>query len=338
VKYYFLKLGKGNAEATSLEGKHPTASIYFDGYSEAAYANEKDKRVNSQARLFWDCGKDKNRNLTVMAVIHNATVSLLQPAGKVKFGKRFKAEDGTWNKKKTMPVKVLAKVASKFVPSVLANMACSQRHGRRTFTRIQHWGNLKAIDCVLQAFGKSKSRRWVPSDKEADDQIEEHWRELNDKGKPIQAAAQLLECLGSTELETLVAKLLEAHGCHVPAHRGGTLGDIDLFASNDTTDPINLAGLKIKRAEKISIQVKTWAEGVRRRDTVDYLIGFGVKGKRAFDEKWLLAEVCKQPSVRRWMLRSLEWLPRWYIALPQFGLVPFLAAQHSGGKTSGAIV
>ena len=31
---------------------------------------------------------------------------------------------------------------------------------------------------------------------------------------------QLLDCLSSVELETLVAKIFEAAGCFVPAHRG----------------------------------------------------------------------------------------------------------------------
>jgi hypothetical protein len=113
---------------------------------------------------------------------------------------------------------------------------------------------------------------------------------------------------------------LEAHGCHVPAYRGGTLGDIDLFAWNETTGPIDLDGLRVGVGEKISLQIKRWAIDKRREKTVDYLIGSGVKGPRAFNENWILNQVRQCPTVLNWMLRSLDWLPEWFLNLEQFGL------------------
>lgn len=319
MDYFFIKLGKGNNEASSLEGKHPTASIYFDALGKSAY--EKQNKGKSQAKLFIGCGKKENRANTVMVVVHNATVWLLQPASEVEFSERRKSEEGSWHTKKTMSVKVLVKVPSKEVPPVLASIACSQFHARNTFTRITHWGNKKAIDYVLQKFGKDKTRTWFPSTNEADKKIEEHWRKLDEDGNPNQTAAQLLECLGSTEVETLLAKLLEDGGCHVPAHRGGTLGDIDLFAWNDTSSPLNLDGLKIGKDKRVTLQVKTWANEHKRNNTVDYLIGFGVKkGKRTFNEDWLLNQVKQRPLVLKWLKRSLDWLPEWYLNLEQFGL------------------
>jgi hypothetical protein len=330
MNYYFLKLGQGNSEVDSLRRRKPTASVYFDAKGEAAYERGAGK---SQPRAFWEAGKKENRENTIMVVIHRATVWLLQPGGKVHFGKKIVESGPGWRvNRKEMPVKILARLPSKLVPPVLASMACSQAHGRRTFTGVGHWGDLKAIDSTLQHFGKAKHRRWVPQGNELDSEIAEHWRSFDEKGRINQGAAQLLECLRSTELETLVAKLVEAHGCHVPAHWGGTLGDIDLFAWNDSRDTVNLNGLKIPPHEKISIQVKSWAAGKRCPSAVDYLIGIGVKGKRALDENWVLAEVRKQPNVCRWMIRSLDWLPEWFLELPQFQLAPFLSGPSSDSK------
>jgi hypothetical protein len=315
MKYYFLKLGRGNNEAEArLSGNRPNAAVYFDDKSEKTYERGIGKL---KARLFWEVGKKAKTEQAVMVVIYKANVWLLLPTGRVKFGKRFKTSDGWLVTPKVMPIQILAKVPSKNVPPVLASMGCSQAYGRRTFTRIGHWGNLKAIDSTLQRFGKQTSHRWVPSGIEPDSDVEEHWRKIDSDGKPNQEPAQLLECLGSTEFETLVAKLLESRGCHVPAHCGGTLGDIDLFAWNNSKSVINLDGLKIPSSGRISIQVKTHAWGMTRPKTVDYLIGIGVKGQCAFNEYWLLKQIKKNPAVLQWMLRSLDWLPEWFLKLDQ---------------------
>jgi hypothetical protein len=315
MNYFFLKLGRGNDEASSLQRTRPTASIYFDGLSEEDY--RKPHAGNSQARLFIQRGLDENRCDTVIVVIHEATVWILQPAGTVEFEKPF-TKDGVSLTKKTMPVRVLAKVPSKLVPLVLAGIGCSQAHGRRTFTRIKHWGNLKAIDCVLEKHSKGADRRWVPGPTEPDEEIAEHWRRLaKDKG-PNQTAAQLLECLGSTELETLVAKLFEEHGSHVPAHFGGMLKDIDIFASNDSSKAIRIGELRVPARSTVSIQVKSGGRP-SYTSTVDYLIGLEVvPDPRAFGAEWLLARVKECPPVKRWLRRSLNWMPEHF--LKQFGL------------------
>ena len=166
-------------------------------------------------------------------------------------------------------------------------------------TGIQHWGNLKAIDYVLgRPVGTaSKLEHWDPKQ---------------------QTSAQLLECLGSTELETLVGKLFEASGCHVPAYLGGTLRDIDIFAYNDGHQPINVGGIQIPGGKRISIQVKTWSEEPRSQ-AVDYLISLTPgPDPKSFGPDWLLGSVKQSASVLVWMKRSLNWLPRSF--LNQFGL------------------
>ena len=250
VHYFYLKLGQGNEEAALRLGQStPTAAVFFDDCSEADYEKGLGKK---QSRLFWERGKKGNREETVMVVISGGQIWLLQPIGEVTFSEPY-VKNGFHLTTKEMPVRILQRKSCKDVPPVLAGIGCSQYHGRRTFTEIGHWGNLKAIDYVL---GRLSNPRLFQ---------EEHWN------LQYQTAAQLFECLGSTELETLVAKLFEAHGCHVPAYLGGTLRDIDILAYNDGSSPVDANGIRIDPGAMISLQVKTWSNEPRS-DAVDYLI------------------------------------------------------------------
>jgi hypothetical protein len=289
MEYFYLKLGVANEEAEArLTKTPPDAAVFFDNCNERDYENGKGK---PQARLFWERSKKHNRAETVMIVIRRGQIWFLKPTDKVEFSPSYDHPSGARLTTKTMPVEILKRSFCKDVPPVLAGIGSSQHHGRRTFTKIQHWGNLKAIDCVLG---------WPVGNAST----EEHW----DLKK--QCSAQLLECLGSTELETLVGKLFEAHGCHVPAYLGGTLSDIDIFAHNDTDRRIKIGQIKIAPRERISIQVKTWS-GLTCPEAVDYLIGLdAIPGPKTFDAAWLLARVKECASVLAWMKRSLNWLPQ----------------------------
>lgn len=289
MNYFHLKLGTGNEEAEMRLSKDPPeAVVYFDAFDEADYKSGQGK---SQPRLFWEQGRPENRASTVMVVISAGRLWLLQPAGAVCFGAEFDHPEGWKLTPKVMPVRKLKEAWCKDVPPVLAGIGSSQHHGRRTFTRIDHWGNRKAIDFVLGRLNDSVF--WQ----------DEHWR-LED-----QTAAQLLECLGSTEIETLVGKLFEARGCHVPAYLGGTLKDIDLFACNDGVEQIVIGEIAIPPKQRISIQVKTWSSSPCPQG-VDYLVGLNAKiGVNSFDGKWLLERIKECPQVLAWMKRSLDWLP-----------------------------
>lgn len=133
--------------------------------------------------------------------------------------------------------------------------------------------------------------------------IGEHWKIKN------QTAAQLIECLGNVEFETLIAKVLEAHGCFVPACRGGCIQDVDLFAHNDTSHNLDLEGFKIGAGSSAAIQIKTWSNGFVKPASVDYSVGFDVKGPGCFGPEWVLRQVAKCLTITAWLKRSLNWLP-----------------------------
>jgi len=285
MRWFYLKNGTQNSEIDRLEAKTPTAVIYFGETRVKEFlAGKGDK----QGQDFCKAGLSKNRNKTTIVLTCRGVVWLLQPASEVREEKRRKHENGDPYIPKTMTVKILAKKDSMDVPAVLAGIGANAYLGRGTFREISHWGDIKAIEMVLG--------RGIP-------------KEHKDEGPE-----QLLECLSSVELETLVAKLFEAAGCFVAAYRGGTTMAVDVVTHNDTAKSIHLDGITIKPRSRISVQVKGWQSGMTCSDAVDYLIGLDVKiGAKTFGATWLLNQVRQFPDVAKWLHRSLNWLPNDYL-------------------------
>ena len=304
MNYYYLKIGEGNVLANDwLNGKNPlgkpAAVIFFDNRGKSDYVS-RSKKLDPQAQDFYDCGLAVNRDNARFVVIDDGIIWILRPASAVRFLKAKSEEPGGEAiLQKVMPVKKLVKMSLSEVPLLLAGMPADQYLCRGTFRRIGHWGNLKALDMVLK-----KVRRIKP-DPEAD-----HWKEKD------QTADQLLECLGSTGLETLVARIFEEAGCFVPARAGGSMKDIDLFAHNDRALPLSVGPatgkrIIVKAGKSISLQVKMWPKGKDRKKSphVDALVGIDVKGPGAFGSDWILAAARHYPGTKRWLARSLNWLP-----------------------------
>ena len=299
MDYFYLKLGRGNALVKDwLAGRNPlkcpAAPIYFDNLTKADYTAGKGGKEPGE---FVRRGTVPYRHHTLMVVVHDGEVWVMKPAGPVRFLSSEPNEEGQPHTPKAMPIEIVARRPCKEVPPVLASIGANQYYTRGTFRRLNDWGNFKAVDYVAGRVGQG-----------------EHWKPARN------GADQLLECLGSTELETLVAKLLEAHGCFVPAYRGGVMKDIDLFAHNDGTRPIRVGALQIPAKESASVQVKRWAEGMECPAGVDVLIGIGVKGPRTVNAEQLLDLVRACPSAAWWLKRSLHWLPK--SLLDKIGLVP----------------
>jgi hypothetical protein len=122
----------------------------------------------------------------------------------------------------------------------------------------------------------------------------------------------------SVGFETLIAKLLEVHGCFVPAYRGGCIQDVDLFAHNDGPHNLQMGGLTIAAGKSAAIQVKTWSGGMWKPVSVDCLVGLGLVRAKAVGQERVLNQVRKCPSVSRWLERSLYRLPSSLLA--KYGL------------------
>lgn len=297
MNYYFLKLGAGNENADKqLGAKQPVAAIYFDGMGQAAYEAGKGA---SQARLFWERGRKENWADTVMVVIHDGRVLLLQPCGPVRFREPFQRGRLRLTEKR-MPVRNLRDVACKDDPPVLIGLPSSQKHGRRTFTEIDHWG-------------ESESDR----------------RCLGSNG--VRCCAQRATLAARRTARSPASGMPRQHRTRNSGRQGSgsqrlprtrlprrTLKDIDVLAYNDHETEINIGGLKAPARGRVSKQVKTW-KNIDRPKAVDYLIGLDViQGPGAFDADWILARVKEQPAVLAWLRRSLNWLPPAFLEL--FGL------------------
>jgi hypothetical protein len=190
---------------------------------------------------------------------------------------------------KLVPVKIIKKISLKEIPPILAGITANAYIGRGTFREITNWGNIKSIHKVLD--------KSLPK---------EHLLEKN------LTLSKLLECLGSVELETLIAKIFEDNGCFVPAYRGGNLKDIDLFVKNIDKKEKNINGLKIKSNKTFSIQIKGKIVD-KCPANVDYFIGYGSKdAKNCFDSNWILNNVieAKNKHLQEWFKLSLSWLPK----------------------------
>ena len=295
MRFFYLKLGKGNSLAAEwLAGKNPlgkpAAVIFFGPRTIKDMVNDNDNR---QVNNFYLSSLPEGRETTIMVVIGDGKAWFLKPSEEIV--EREPPPDATqgldslW---KIMPVEILLSKPLKQVPPILAGINANTYLSRGTYREISHWGNIKAICCSLQ--------QPLPR---------EHLRDGNCN------TAQLLECLSSVELETLVAKVFEAAGCFVPAYRGGCVRDIDLFAHNDYPHEIRLENLVIPPEGSLSVQIKGWTSLKKCPKGVDCLIGFGVpKASGCFDDRWLLRQVRSFPAVTQWLKRSLNWLPEEFLS------------------------
>jgi hypothetical protein len=254
----------------------------------------------SQIAEFYRCGDEWQRETSLIVVVGKGRVWILRPAGAVV--EHLANVDELW---KMMPVDVVGRFAMKEVPPVLAGINANTFLSRGTFRQIGNWGNQKAIARTAGFL--------LPAE----------------QMKPENChSAQLFECLSSTELETLVAKLFEESGCFVPAYRGGVVRDVDVFAHNDQARTVNLNGISIPPGGSLAVQVKGWNAPSACPSEVDVLIGFDVGvSPNCFGADWLLTCVQRSITTKAWLTRSLNWLPSEFL-----GRYSLSGNSNSGGQ------
>lgn len=308
MDFYYLKLGPGNKLAKPwLDGdnplRRPAVFVYFgkatiDQILRADPAADPYLRYRNrkQALDFINSARPERRANVVMVVVAKGRIWFLQPDGDIVEYQPAAHEvrsDALW---KILPVKIIAEKGVADVPAVLAGINSDKYLVMGTYSPIRHWGNIMAIHHVL-------GLPLPPEHLET--------RELT--------ATRILECLGSVGLETLVAKLLEAAGCFVPAYRGGGMQGVDLFAHNDGSRSITVGDMLIPPGESKSIQVKSKEmdekEMAKNPLAADCLIALkGPPDAACYDAEWLLEQVRGYPQVLAWLERSLSWLPAEFLA------------------------
>jgi len=302
MRFFHLKLGNGNElasvwldEANNPLGK-PAAVIFF---GRCTIEDLKSGKCDSQASDFYKCSLPDNRKNTIMVVVGQGKVWFLRPAGSIESHDPSTPEQESEHIWKMMPGEIICTKAAKDVPPVLAGINANAWLSRGTFRELRNWGNVKAV-CASAGIP-------IPSEQ-------------------LQASncnpSQLLECLSSVELETLVAKLFESADCFVPAYRGGCIRDIDLFVHNDGDKEVALGALRIRPKSRVSVQVKGWTDLKKCPAEVDYLIGLDLPvSDKCFDGDWLLRQVRQKQRVKDWLMRSMNWLPPVFLSrYSQYGL------------------
>jgi len=195
-KFYYAKMGKGNSLAENyLSGNNvlekPAIPIFFNCEPDNKIDFLSQGNAKEQGRNFFECGTS-NENKTII-IVNDGKVIFSEPAGDVIFSQYDVVDGNPWYEK-LLPIKIIKQESITAVPAILASITSNAYYYSGTFREIKDSGNIKAIEAI--------------------------------KDGNVSCIAQkdpcnLLECLSSFELETLIAKLLEENGCFVPAYRGG---------------------------------------------------------------------------------------------------------------------
>gem|GEM_PF-3541188 len=288
-----MKLGKGNSLAKEMltsenRWARPAVAIFF---GRTTLAEIQARKCEPQAWEFYSRSLPDERGRTVILVVSDGMVLFLRPAGDV-FEYDPPIPDEGKNLWKVMPVDIIVSRPISDVPLILAGINANTYLNRGTFREITHGGNLWGI---LRVLNWPHPAEWVEKD----------------KGTP----EALFRCLASVELETLVAKLFEAAGCFVPAYRGGSIKDIDLFAQNSGATEIVLGSLVIPVGRRCTIQIKGQSWEKPCPTSVDYLICSGnASHVEILDGHWLFESIRRFPQVSGWLKQSLSWLPSEFLA------------------------
>ena len=292
MRWYYLKIGRGNELADKwLSGdnplKRPAVPIF---YGRCSIADLQAGKCGQQEKDFYESSLPENRAARVITVVFGGFVWFLRPAGNLEEYDPGDESRDTW---KMMPVDFIRpKLRLADVPPVLSGINANAYLCRGTFREMSNWGNIKAVECVL-----------------------EHPLPRKHIAQENCTVPRLLECLSSVELETLVAKLFEAAGCFVPAYRGGCVKDVDLFAHNESGGTIELGKLVFAPKKRLSIQVKGLNSPKKCPSEVDCLIGLDASNlPNCYDGDWLLSQVKRFPKVIDWLKHSLSWLPFEFLA------------------------
>ncbi len=316
VQYYYLKVGPGNGFAPALLqnqvfGSPVVAGFYKKTTLEELRNHQADQRPRFSQQLLdlyrWSMGE-----ITGYAVVvAQGYLYILSPAGEMyevdrdEFSGVAGATPHSDDIPKVVPVTICHREEIAHVPMVVAQINANRSLSSSSFKRIsEDFGTTLALDHILFKGGLVSEYPHIPEEEKT--------------------IAHVLSCLDTNELITLVARLLEEQGLHVPAPSGGFMKNVDLFAYNDQQKDIHLFGLVVParssfRSGAVALQIR----GLTRDTTpdvspeVDCLIqlsaapSIGEPGHRGMilNGDWIVALLRESPQTRRWLTRIARWIP-----------------------------
>jgi len=285
MRYFYAKIGKGNSLADQfIKGDTPLGKPCLPIFFEKESSNRDDflklGSSKEQGRNFFWCVD--NPESSIIIVIHKGKLHIFSPSGNAVFWKASEktgyAEVGEFVK--LLPIQEESNHQVADIPTILSTMTANAYHYTGTFREISDTGNIRAIQ------------------KLQDNEI-----------LPISTETELLSCLSSIELETLVAKIFEEAGCFVPAYRGGSLKGIDIIARNNSSEQISVGNVTVPSKMSISIQIKRSTSMKVPPEGCDYLISFDR------DSGWLLEHIRSTVNTKAWFYESLSWLPEEFLSI-----------------------
>lgn len=300
ARYFFLKLGKQNIlldQCLRSDRTNPYAVVFYGrgSWADILGSNECDQ----QFRDYVDVGAKAASARTTIVVSGWGHMWFYHPAGPVEDGAADPIKYHTEDPPKILRLRPAVRarpwdsvdepvVNLANVPAVLAGLRASRHLSSGTFRPITQPGNVAALETVL--FGHLESGTFA---------------KLIGNG-----LAGLLRCLGSIELETLVARLLEESGLFVPAFHGGTIPDIDVFVRNDTASDIDVGGVRFPSGTRNGIQVKGVSDRTHTKGAEDFRICLAPQSNGPIlGVPWFADCLRVLPKTRGWLRRSLNWLP-----------------------------
>lgn len=281
----------------SFDGR-PRIPIFYGRISAETIRNpNKNKltgRKKGEAKAFVGVADNENEWSSVkISIIDDGYVWIVSPSGKIEeFNKMKIPAIPSRDTMKCMQVKILAKKRQQDVPFILASQRVNRYFSSGTFTELskdKFWANKLAIELIC----KQPSRL----------SVKEISRNIT---SPV-------ELLSSSELETLVARILEEHGFFVASRVPGGLQNIDIIAWNDNSRNVNLHGLKVESGCSVSIQIKQGDIDFKKYDNVeiDYFIATGnekrYRTQNLLGLDWFDFILESSPKSAAWLKRSTRW-------------------------------
>ena len=281
----WLDTESGKGIATIFYTEHSLADIrnnkddkFSTDYDGGLFVKEFDGRINNNARIV-SIGKK-----------HLYIYKQLGELGDLK-GDEFELEKRERKTQihppKGFKIKMIAKESLKHCPLVLVTIKSNQWMARGTFKEIKDdnpllFGSYLAMNYLI---GGSKKQQEVADFRE------------------------YLQCLSSIEFETLIAKIYESKGYHVPAYKGGFMKNFDLFCTKDGEGTVSLQ-IKLYLKSKHAKIIKEF------NDTLFYCVNSEIKNKSItnirnhsdiLDDLNNLKEK-EREKVKRWLEKTLDWV------------------------------
>lgn len=230
---------------------------------------------------------------TRIAIVDEGVVWVVSPAGSIEeFNHDLIPEMRENDSMKCFRVNILTRIKQQDAPFILASQKVNRYYSSGTFVELQNvntWPNKLAIESVVP----EKNNEFISE-------------LLKNMRSPI-------ELLSSSELETLIARVLEEHGFYVASRVPGGLQNIDIIGWNDNSGDVNLNGLEVGLGASVSIQVKRGDFNFNKTKDVgiDYFFvtGDAENGShlKVIGLDWLESVLKISPVSKAWLERSISW-------------------------------